>query len=52
MDYTEIEFYFSKKFDSYSLCRSVRAYNFRVLGIYKLKVKKTHLVDLGHSMGS
>ncbi len=52
IDYMEMEFQFSKKFDGYSLFQSVETQDFRVLGVYKLKVKKTYLVDLGHSMGS
>ncbi len=52
MDHTEIEFWFSKKFDNYSLLQAVRAQDFRVSGVYKLKLKKMHPVDLGHSTGS
>ncbi len=48
----EIEFYFSKKFDGYSLFQSVRVQDFRVLEVYKPKVKKTCPVDLRHSIGS
>ncbi len=51
-DRIEIEFCFSKKFDGYSLFQSVRVQDFRVSGVYKLKVKKTHPVDRRHSTGS
>ncbi len=52
MNYTEVEFQFSKKFDSYTLFQLVRTQDFRVSGVYKPKAKKTCPVDLGHSMGS
>ncbi len=52
MDHTEIEFHFSKKFDGYLLFQLVRVQDFRVSGVYKLKVKKIYPVDLGHSTGS
>ncbi len=52
IDCTEMEFWFSKKFDNYSLLQVVRVQNFRVSGVYKPKAKKTRSVDLGHSMGS
>ncbi len=47
-----MEFWFSKKFDNYSLLQAVGAQDFRVSGVYKLKAKKTHPVDLRHSTGS
>ncbi len=47
-----MEFWFSKKFDNYSLLQAVGAQDFRVSGVYKLKAKKTYPVDLGHSTGS
>ncbi len=52
IDYMELEFQFSKKFDNYSLLQSVRVLDFRVLEVYKLKVKKTHPVDLRHLIES
>ncbi len=52
IDHTEMEFQFSKKFNSYSLFQSVRTQDFRVLRVYKLKAEKIHLVDLRHSMES
>ncbi len=52
MDCTEMEFQFSKKFDNYSLLQVVGAQDFRVLGVYKPKAKKTCPVDLGHLTGS
>ncbi len=52
MDHMEMEFHFSKKFNGYSLFQLVRVQDFRVLRVYKLKAKKTYLVNLGHSIES